>query len=34
MIGIDGKQAVAAPVPELKQVWDTALAGALREEHQ
>jgi phosphoribosylformylglycinamidine synthase len=29
-IGIDGRQAVAASVPELKKVWDTALVDALQ----
>jgi phosphoribosylformylglycinamidine synthase len=31
-IKIDGKMAVSAAVSQLKQVWDTALLGALREE--
>jgi phosphoribosylformylglycinamidine synthase len=29
VIKIDGKVAISAPVSELKQVWDTALTGAL-----
>jgi len=33
-IKVDGKIAVAASVSELKQVWESALVGALREETQ
>jgi phosphoribosylformylglycinamidine synthase len=29
-ISLDGKQAVMAPVSELRQVWDTALTQALQ----